>query len=92
MLLSYRPNNYVVPHTSTCIIHTIGKISYGAVISVTSPIFSSINFTSRMLNLSERFQVKIRITNDDGFIYNESETTSTLVCDDNDTLNMYVRV
>lgn len=92
MLLSYRQNTFAVPHTSTCFIRTVGKIYDGDIVEVISPIFTSINFTSRMLNLSETFDIRIRITNDDGFIENEKEYKGTLVCDDNDTLHMYVKV
>ena len=96
MMLSYRQPVYHVPHTSTCIIHTTGDIRDGDLISVTSPVFSSINFVSGAINTSEQFNVPIRIlSHGDSPITNDEPDGSfkgTLVCDDNDTTSMYVRV
>lgn len=95
MMLSYRQPVYRVPHTSTCIIHTTGDICDGDSISITSPIFTSINYVSGAMNISETFNVPIRILSHDGSITNDKpdgEFTGTLVCDDNDTTSMYVRV
>lgn len=95
MMLSYRQPIYHVPHTSTCIIHTTGDICDGDVVSVTSPVFSSINFVSGAINTSERFNVPIRVISHGGSVTNNQTDGSfkgTLVCDDNDTFNMYVRV
>jgi hypothetical protein len=94
-MLSYRQPVYHVPHTSTCIIHTTGDIRDGDIISITSPIFTSINYVSGAMNISETFNVPIHILSHGGFITNnqpDGSFTGTLVCDDNDTTSMYVRV
>jgi hypothetical protein len=94
MMLSYRQPTFHVPHTSTCIIHTIGDIRDGDSISITSPIFSSINYVSGAINTSETFIVPVRImskqtiTNDKP----DGSFTGILVCDDDDTTSMYVRI
>ena len=95
MILSYRQSNYHVPHTSKCIVHTTGTIRDGDTISVTSPVFASINFTSGAINTTESFNVIARITNDAHEVTNTLPYGSfigTLVCDDDDVFNMYVRV
>ena len=93
MLLSNRNDKFVVPHTSTCIIHTKGIINDGDIITVTSPVFSSTKFTTKSINLSDRFDVIAKVSSktfvndkDDG------KCTGTLVCDDNDVFRMYVRL
>ena len=71
-------------------------------ITVTSPIFSSIDFTSNQFNLSSGFQVQLRTdheitAHEYGTYLPESNTWSdggldaTLVCDDNDIFHMYVK-
>ena len=96
MILSYRQTTYDVPHTSKCIIHTKGTIRDGDMISVTSPIFASINFISGAINASEAFSVKARILipNKDSVNNDlpDESFTGTLVCDDNDVFNMYVKI
>lgn len=93
MILSYRNEKFTIPHTSTCIIHTPGIISNGDIVTVTSPVFASTNFTSKAINMSDRFDVPIRFTNDQVHITNDGgELRGTLVCDDNDVFNMYVRI
>lgn len=93
MILSYRKDTFTIPHTSTCVIHTLGKISDGDTVTVTSPVFSSTNFTSKAINMSDRFDVPVKVMNNTGYIINESDgLNATLVCDDNDVFNMYVRV
>ena len=90
MILSYRQSTYRVPHTSKCIIHTTGTIRDGDTISVTSPVFSSINY----INTTETFNVTARVTNEDGVINDQADGSfyGTLVCDDDDIFNMYVRI
>ena len=90
MLLSYRNDSFKVPHTSTCIIHTTGIINDGDVIEVTSPIFASTSFSSRAINMSDRFNVVARVSS--GSVVNTDNMEGTLVCDDNDVFNMYVRI
>ncbi|MBR1987736.1 MAG: hypothetical protein IKA36_01720 [Clostridia bacterium] len=92
MLLSN--NDFKIPHTSKCVIHTTGEICNGDIISITSPVFTSTNFKSGAINMSERFNVRI-VMNESSTIINDKpdgEFTATLVCDDNDVFNMYVRI
>jgi hypothetical protein len=88
VLLSYNSNAYDIPRSSTCIIHTTGVIRDGDIIEITSPVFSSINFTSGEINMSERFMVRAKVAT----ITHEIEgcTEGTLVCFDNDVFSMYV--
>lgn len=92
MILSYREDTFTVPHTSTCVVHNTGIIHDGDVVSVTSPVFASTNFTAKSINMSDRFDVVIHITNNDGYIKTDTEIKATLVCDDNDIFNMYVKL
>lgn len=96
MLLEYSSNDFKIPHTSTCRIMNTGFIKDGDNVTITSPIFSSIDFTSGAFNVQSTFEVPIRIQNSVGYIELPEDTTnvgypSTLVCDDNDIFNMYVR-
>jgi hypothetical protein len=91
MLLSYRNDSFTVPHTSVCVIHTTGIINNGDTVEVTSPVFASTSFSTRAVNMSDRFKVTARVqsksvNNTDGGLL------GTLVCDDNDVFNMYVRI
>ena len=90
MILSYRREDYPVPLTSKCIIHTTGLICDGDTISVTSPVFASLDFTSGAINTSDQFSVPIRIDNEDKCINTSGEIEGVLHCEDNDTFNMYV--
>lgn len=94
MILSYRQPTYHVPHTSQCIVHTTGTICDGDMISVTSPVFSSINFISGAINTTESFNVTARVTNESGVVNDKPDGSfyGTLVCDDDDVFNMYVRI
>lgn len=92
MILSYIKNVCDIPHTSTCIIHTKGIIKDGSMVSITSPIFSSTNFTSRSINMSDRFDVPIHISNNEGYIINDNTLEGTLVCNDNDIFNIFAIV
>ena len=85
---------------SECLIHTTGTISDGDSVSVTSPVFASMNFTSGAINTSDAFDVKIRFS--PATRESEGETMyipdtigdvfGTLHCEDNDTFNMYVEI
>lgn len=90
MLLSYRKDTFEVPHTSKCSIHTKGVINDGDVVTISSPVFGSIDFASRAINLSNTFTVIARVS--DKSITNDSVLEGTLVCDDNNVFDMYVRI
>lgn len=94
MLLSYNNDNFQIPHTSTCVIHTIGDIHDGDTITITSPIFTSTNYKSKAINMSDRFEVLVKLTGSKSVVHNNSEDTlyGTLVCNDNDVFNMFVRL
>lgn len=100
MILSYRREDYPVPLTSKCMIHTpTGLIRDGANVSVTSPVFASMNFTSGAINTSDQFDVKIQFSPQTREKYGEhlpdilsDEIYGTLHCEDNDTFNMYVTI
>ena len=95
MVLSFRQSTYHVPHTSKCIIHTTGTIRDGDMISVTSPVFSSINYTSGAINTTETFNVTVRVFTESKMFNNslkDGECFGTLACDDDDIFNMYVRL
>lgn len=89
MLMSYRNDAFVVPHTSTCIIHTTGTIVDGMMVEVTSPVFASTSFSTRAINLSDKFTVVARVN---GSIDSDGNLKGTLVCDDDDVFNMYVKI
>lgn len=89
MILSYRREDYQVPLTSKCLIHTTGTIRDGDLVSVTSPVFASMNFTSGAINTSDKFNVVIKLNTSEN-IQLDGETYGTLHCEDNDTFNMYV--
>ena len=64
-------------------------------ISVTSPVFSSINYTSGAINTTETFNVTVRVFTESKTFNNslkDGECFGTLVCDDDDIFNMYVRL
>jgi hypothetical protein len=93
MLLSYNSEAYEIPQSSTCFIHTTGTIKDGDEISITSPVFSSINFTSGEINMSERFTVRTKVDTVTRTIENNDATGNfkgTLICFDNDVFDMYV--
>ena len=102
MILSYRREDYPVPLTSTCLIHTTGMICDGGSVSVTSPVFASMNFTSGAINTSDQFDVTVRFSQktreDNGEIIMLTDEMcsaigdifGTLHCEDSDTFNMYV--
>ena len=95
MLLSRKTDSFGIPHTSTCVIHTTGVIHDNDTIEVSSPVFASINFSSGAINMSDRFNIPIRILNDSRSVENNKADGSflgTLVCDDDDVFGMYVRI
>lgn len=93
MILSYKNNVSDIPYSSSCVIHTKGVIYDGDIVSITSPIFTSTNFTSKVINTSERFNVPIRIDGSRTIVNdNDAGLKASLICDDNDIFNMYVKV
>lgn len=94
MLLSYHNEDFQIPHTSTCVIHTTGDIRDGDIITITSPIFTSTNYKSKAINMSDRFDVPVKLTGNKTSVHNSSDDTlyGTLVCNDNDVFNMFVRL
>ena len=96
MLLSNRPGTFSIPHTSKCVIMTTGLIKDGDAISITSPIFSSTNFISNEINMSDQFDVVVKLRDPSNPIENDNNNgqymEGTLVCDDDDVFNMYVRI
>ena len=91
MILSNQVSPFVVPHTSTCIVYTKGIIKDGDMVEVSSPVFPSFDLTTNALTSTSKFFVEMRVTNPSGYIESDKEFEATLVCDDNDTVNMYVR-
>lgn len=91
MILSYRDSAPQVPISSSCIIKTKGRISDGDVVSVTSPLFQSVNFSVGGLNSSNTFEVTFVSTNKEGFIDNTNgDMIGILTCTDNDLFNLTV--
>ena len=91
MILSERVSVFPVPHTSKCIIHTKGVLKDGDTVEISSPVFPSFDLTTNALNTSSKFNVGIKILSDTN-IESDGNLEATLVCDDNDTTSMYVRV
>ena len=91
MILSYRREDYPVPLTSKCIIHTTGNKRDGDIVSVTSPVFASMNFTSGAINTSDKFDVVLKLGVDETITLT-GYTYGTLHCEDSDTFSMYVSV
>ena len=93
MLLQNRSMTISIPHTSTCIIRTGGTIHDGDTVSIVSPVFASLHYQSGSIELTETFDLPIRILTNSREIQNpKNNYRATLVCDDNDVFNMYVRV
>ena len=94
MILSlYKEDEFVVPHTSTCVIRTIGMLRDSDIVLVTSPIFTSTNFTSKDINMSDSFKVPLKLSNNTLSVDNtKGDLKATLVCDDNDIFNMYIKI
>lgn len=91
MILSLKETKFLIPTTSKCIIHTTGTISDGDKITITSPVFASMNYTSGAINTTEKFNVEVKLPKP---ITNNGSNTlyGTLVCIDNDIFNMHVLI
>ncbi len=93
MLLQNRDMTISIPHTSQCIIRTRDTIKDGDTVEIVSPVFSSVNYQSGSIEMTETFKLPIRILNESRMISNPNDNyEATLVCDDNDVFHMYVRV
>jgi hypothetical protein len=57
---------------------------------VTSPIFSSINYSSRAINLSESIDVRFSTSNENGIEITDDNNEAYLNSKDQDVSNMYV--
>ena len=91
MLLSLNKDDFIIPHTSSCIIHTKGVINDGDTVSVSSVIFSSTEYSSRAVNIGDTFTVTARVLSSES-VFSDGNLEAVLVCDDNDVFNMYVRI
>ena len=91
MLLSTNKDDFIIPHTSSCVVKTTGVINDGDTISVSSVIFASTRFISRAVDIGDTFDVTARVLSDEPVV-SDGNLIATLVCDDNDVFNMYVRV
>lgn len=91
MLLSLNNDEFVIPHTSSCTIRTTGEINDGDIVKVSSVIFSSTEYSSRAVNISDTFTVTARVLSGES-VYSDGNLEGILVCDDNDVFNMYVRI
>ena len=92
MLLSYYPKEFTVPHTSACLVTTTGMIVTGDLVDIVSPVFSSIDFSSGNVDLSSTLSVKVIVDNEYDVTELSEATNATLVCDDGDIFNMYVKL
>lgn len=90
MLLQYYQTEYSIPHTSKCHLKTSGLVYNEGQVTITSPVFSSIDYNSKVLTLSSEFNVPIRLPNDS--IELTGTENAVLVCDDNDVFGMYVKL
>lgn len=71
-------------------IHTAGEIKDGDNITVSSPIFSSIDFKSGSVQMTSTFDVPFRKKHREDQIVSDGILKATLVCDDNNVFGMYV--
>lgn len=94
MLLSSKQDSVSIAQTSTCYLLTTGEIHDGDIVNIVSPIFTSINYSSGAINLSEELEVPCKISNDAKMITYDGKNgyTGTLKCYDNDVFNMYVQL
>lgn len=91
MILSYRDSAPKVPISSSCIIKTKGIIRDGDIVSVTSPLFASVDYSSGAINTSETFQVVFSTPKSEGVNNATGDMIGTLICTDNDLFNLYVK-
>lgn len=92
MLLSYNNEAFIIPHTSSCIVKTKGRIKDGDLVSVSSVIFASVKYSARAVDIGDTFDVTARVLAEGAETWSDGNMIGTLVCDDNDVFNMYVRI
>ena len=92
MLLSYYPKEFTVPHTSACMVVTTGMIVTDDMVDIISPVFSSIDFSSGNVDLSSTLSVRVVVENEYQVTELSEAIQATLVCDDGDIFNMYVKL
>lgn len=91
MLLHNRSlTDLLIPRSSKCYITNRGVIKDGDVISVISPIFSSMDYSSRAVQLSESFDVVFRTSNEEGINITDDNNEAVLNSEDQDIDNLYV--
>ena len=91
MILTARGTNFKVPHTSTCTVRTVGQIHDGDTVRVTSPVFSSYNLIKNTVQTSNHFEVPVHLSDPTSVMESDGSLKAILVCNDNDTLHMFVR-
>lgn len=90
MLLHNRSlKDMLVPKSSICYITTRGEIHDGDVISVISPVFSSMDYSSRAVHLSESFDAVFR-TGKESVVITDDNNEAYLNSTDQDINNLYV--
>jgi len=80
----------LIPVSSKCYINNRGLIKNGDIISVISPIFSSINYSSKAVNLDNTFEVIFKTNNPNGVIITDENNEAFLNADDQDVNNLFV--
>ena len=82
----------LIPLNSKCYINNRGLIKDGDIISVVSPIFSSINYSTKKIKLDDSFDVVFKTDNINGILIDDNNNEAFLNCKDQDILNMYVTI
>jgi len=90
MILSLRKKSFSVPLSTKCIIHTKGQLNSGDIVEVTSPLFPSINYNVKTLELTETLSIPLRTNLKD--VHGDGKLEAYLHCNDNDVFHMYVQV
>lgn len=86
-------NPIQIPRTSRCVIVTQGEIHDGDIVEVLSPLFTSHNYTSKLVQISDSFKIMVQFKNKEcKYIINNSTIEGTIVCEDNSlsSLELYV--
>lgn len=91
MILSNRVAEFSVPHTSTCTIRTVGQIRNGDTVRLTSPVFPSHTLIKNTVQTSDEFELPIYLSDPNMVLESDGNLNAVLVCNDNDTLRMFVR-
>lgn len=80
----------LIPVSSKCYINNRGIIKDGDIISVMSPIFASINYTSKVTNLEDSFDVVFRTSKSEGVVITDDNNEAFLNSDDQDVEHLFV--